>query len=251
MSRIYFSLLLTAFGLANGQVGINTATPDPSAILDLSQSSKAGGLKFPTVALQSTTDIITIPNPASGLMIFNTATAGTGLGAVTAGSIYKFNGTIWKKLSTKDETLNGNVPKVVAFGKKVSTTTTCNGINEGFFALEQISNPAILSSSGAFTAPQSGYYSFSVYSKQYMPANPNQAYNTAPFIFSVGLDAFTYKFRGSGYGDQGAATSGIVYLVQGQVTPPWQWTFGTGNICGSAGRIKEQSVIWEFIGGTL
>lgn len=250
MSRIYFSLSMVAFGLINGQVGINTATPDPSAILDLSQSSKPGGLKLPAVALQSTTDVTTISNPATGLMVFNIANSGTGLGVVTAGSIYKFNGTVWKKLSTKDETLSGNIPKVVAFGKK-TTETGCNGINTGNFALNQISNPAILTTSGAFTAPQSGYYSFSVYSKQYMPANPDQAYNTAPFIFSVGLEAFTYKYRGSGFSDQGAATSGIVYLVQGQVTPPWQWTFGTGNLCGSTGKIREQSVIWEFLGGTL
>ncbi|WP_312392715.1 hypothetical protein [Chryseobacterium sp.] len=250
MSKIYFSLLITAFGMVNGQVGINTASPDPSAILDLSQSSKAGGLKLPTVALQSTTDIITIPNPATGLMVFNTATAGAGLGTVTAGSIYKFNGTIWKKLSTKDETLTGNVPKVIAFGKK-TTETGCSGINVANFALDQISNPVLLSSAGAFTAPQTGYYSFSVYSKQYMQSNPDQAYNTAPFIFAVGLEAFTYKFRGTGFSDQGASTSGIVYLVQGQVTPPWQWTFGTGNICGATGKIKEQSVIWEFVGGTL
>lgn len=250
MNKIYFSLLITAFGLVSGQVGINTATPDPSAILDLSQSSKPGGLKLPAVALQSTTDVTTIPNPANGLMVFTTANAGTGINAITAGSIYKFNGTVWKKLSTKDETLTGNVPRVVAFGKK-TTVTGCNGINVANFALDQISNPSLLTSTGAFTAPQSGYYSFSVYSKQYMQANPDQAYNTAPFIFAAGLEAFTYKFRGSGLTDQGASTSGIVYLVQGQVTPPWQWTFGTGNICGANGRIKEQSVIWEFIGGTL
>ncbi|KXH79060.1 hypothetical protein [Chryseobacterium kwangjuense] len=250
MNRLYFSLLITTFGLVSGQIGINTATPDPSAILDLSQSYKPGGLKLPAVALQSAIDTTTIPNPATGLMVFTTANAGTGINAVTAGSIYKFNGTIWKKLSTKDETLTGNVPKVVAFGKK-TTVTGCNGVNTANFALDQISNAALLTSAGAFTAPQTGYYSFSVYSKQYMPANPDQAYNTAPFIFAVGLEAFTYKFRGSGFSDQGAATSGIIYLVQGQVTPPWQWTFGTGNTCGLTGRIKEQSVIWEFIGGTL
>ncbi|WP_449387087.1 hypothetical protein [Chryseobacterium lineare] len=59
----------------NGQIGIGTSSPDASAVLDITATNK--GLLIPRVALTSTTDQTTISNPATGLMIYNTATAGT------------------------------------------------------------------------------------------------------------------------------------------------------------------------------
>ncbi len=50
-------------------VGASTFTPNPSAILDISSSSK--GLLIPRVNLLSTTDVITIPNPANSLLVYN------------------------------------------------------------------------------------------------------------------------------------------------------------------------------------
>ncbi|QRR03269.1 hypothetical protein [Dyadobacter sandarakinus] len=51
-------------------VGINTKTPDPSAALDIAATDK--GVLVPRIALQSLVDATTIPNPANGLMIYNT-----------------------------------------------------------------------------------------------------------------------------------------------------------------------------------
>lgn len=53
----------------NAQVGVNTSSPDNSSILDITSVDK--GLLIPRVELQSTTDVITIPNPANSLMVFN------------------------------------------------------------------------------------------------------------------------------------------------------------------------------------
>jgi hypothetical protein len=62
-------LLLLSIAL-NAQVGINTAGPDASSILDISSFDK--GILIPRVELQSTTDIISIANPANSLLVFNT-----------------------------------------------------------------------------------------------------------------------------------------------------------------------------------
>nr|MCU0374439.1 hypothetical protein [Chitinophagaceae bacterium] len=68
-----FFLLCTALTLAilaHAQVGIGTNAPHPSAALDISFNSR--GLLLPRVALTSTTDNTTIPQPAVSLLVYNT-----------------------------------------------------------------------------------------------------------------------------------------------------------------------------------
>ena len=75
-----FSAWLLITGIAaNAQVKIGgtAGAPDASAILDISNITAATakkGFLAPQVALTSTTDVSTIPSPASSLMVFNTAT---------------------------------------------------------------------------------------------------------------------------------------------------------------------------------
>ena len=57
------------------QTGIGTTTPHASAKLDVSATNK--GFLPPRIALLSITDVATIASPATGLIIYNTATAGT------------------------------------------------------------------------------------------------------------------------------------------------------------------------------
>jgi len=59
---------------SNGQVGIGTATPDASAILDVSSTNK--GILGPRISLESITDAVTVPTPATGLLVYNTGIAG-------------------------------------------------------------------------------------------------------------------------------------------------------------------------------
>jgi len=54
-------------------VGIGTSTPDASSLLDLTSSNK--GFLPPRVALTNVTDAVTIPNPAKGIVAYNTNTA--------------------------------------------------------------------------------------------------------------------------------------------------------------------------------
>jgi hypothetical protein len=81
---------------AKSQVGIGTNTPHPSAQLELISTNK--GFLPTRIALTSLTDVTTIPSPANGLLIYNTATAGTSPNNVTPGYYY-FNGSKWIRLS--------------------------------------------------------------------------------------------------------------------------------------------------------
>ncbi|GAA5093283.1 hypothetical protein GCM10023210_23550 [Chryseobacterium ginsengisoli] len=100
---------------SNGSVGIGTNLPNASAILDvnvdgLSSGSKKGFLG-PKAALSSQTDQVTIPSPATGLLVYN---LGTG-GLVYNGYVF-WNGTEWRTFN------NGSLaPGTVG-------TITCNGI---------------------------------------------------------------------------------------------------------------------------
>lgn len=62
------AIFLSSFTLA--QIGVGTSTPDQSSILDLSSNSK--GFLPPRVPLASANDATTIPNPATGLVVYNT-----------------------------------------------------------------------------------------------------------------------------------------------------------------------------------
>jgi len=88
-------LLLCAVAVVNAQQGFGTNTPDASAVVDMTATNK--GVLIPRVALTGTTDAITIPSPATNLLVFNTATAGTSPNNVTPG-FYYWNSTAWVRL---------------------------------------------------------------------------------------------------------------------------------------------------------
>ena len=76
----------------NGSVGINTSTPDASAVLDIVSTNK--GILVPRIALNSNTDKTIINNPATGLLIFN-----TGLSTLTYVGYVYWNGSEWRSFN--------------------------------------------------------------------------------------------------------------------------------------------------------
>ena len=88
---------------ATAQTGIGTTTPNASAKLDVFSTTK--GFLPPRVALTSTSSFSPITGlsdassllTAAGLLIYNTATAGTAPNNVTPG-FYYWNGTSWIRL---------------------------------------------------------------------------------------------------------------------------------------------------------
>ena len=80
MKKIITLIIVTySFCVKAQNVGINGtgAVPNISAMLDVTATNK--GILIPRVALVSNTDAVTIPIPATGLMVFNT-TAGLACG---------------------------------------------------------------------------------------------------------------------------------------------------------------------------
>ncbi|MDW8135077.1 MAG: hypothetical protein RMJ66_08445, partial [Bacteroidia bacterium] len=76
-------------------VGIGTALPDPSARLHIEDNQR--GLLIPRLGLSARNVAAPVINPAIGLLVFNTATAGAGSNRVWPG-FYWWNGSEWVRL---------------------------------------------------------------------------------------------------------------------------------------------------------
>ena len=110
---VFFVFLISGIS-SFAQVGIGTTTPNASAKLQVDATDK--GFLPPRVSLTATNDLATIPSPATGLLIYNTATAGTSPNNVTPG-FYFYDGSKWQRLISQqpDATVN--------FDKTTPTTT--------------------------------------------------------------------------------------------------------------------------------
>jgi hypothetical protein len=106
---VLITVVMVRFSTAQS-VSINAtgAAPHASAMLDVTSTSK--GLLVPRVALTATNAAGPIASPATGLLVYNTATAGSAPNNVVPGYYY-WNGTWWVVFSTPATTgwsLTGN-----------------------------------------------------------------------------------------------------------------------------------------------
>jgi len=97
---IFASASLFTTGLSvQAQIGIGTNTPSTSARLEVSAANR--GFLPPRVNLKGTDDASqtppTIAAPATGLTVYNTATAGSGATAVSPG-LYFYDGVKWQRV---------------------------------------------------------------------------------------------------------------------------------------------------------
>ena len=98
MKKFKVLFLLISFG-AFGQTGIGTNTPNASAKLEVAATDK--GFLPPRVALTASnvfSPITGTSSAATGLLVYNTATAGTAPNNVVPGYYY-WNGTSWIQIS--------------------------------------------------------------------------------------------------------------------------------------------------------
>ena len=123
------------FGLSNAQVkiGENPTSINPSSILEIESANK--GFLMPRIALTATNSASPLASHVAGMVIYNTATAGTAPNAVVPG-IYYNDGTRWIASSntitsadtTDDAWVNNPTAGRVELGK---TSTGANRVTNG------------------------------------------------------------------------------------------------------------------------
>ncbi|WP_405378332.1 hypothetical protein [Nonlabens sp. Asnod3-A02] len=176
MQRIYFILFLflsyASISTLHAQVGINTNTPDESSILDITSLNK--GVLIPRISLTGPQDLTTITlkvgetKPATGLLIYNTATTGASLGRVSPG-FYYYEGTKWARLHDEGYRLEF---------KQTAEVLTENNPNT-FIALPGLDT-------GTITFPYAGIYKIS--GNGYYSAGPQTGNGDGVSIGSLALE---------------------------------------------------------------
>ncbi|NML70818.1 hypothetical protein HHL23_13580 [Chryseobacterium sp. RP-3-3] len=196
-------IAILAINLCYAQnVGINTSTPDPSAILELNADPPEGslitgkkGFLPPRVGLSGINDITTIPNPANGVLVFNTVTQGVDPNQVFANNFYYWNGTNWEGLaytSLVEEAVKPRVFYIESNGNQTFTSADMNiatGIpsdNLVTFTIPMINVKNIItfnSANSTFTANVTGLYEFSSF------------VNYNPMATTTGVPSNSYQKR--------------------------------------------------------
>lgn len=133
-------IVIIAFGLVflsgKAQTGIGTTSPSPSAKLEVASTNQ--GFLPPRIALTATNAASPVTSPAIGLLVYNTATAGTAPNNVAPG-YYFWNGTAWVailgNITTSSISGNGTTTTLTNFGAEVNTqsgtTYTLTALDNG------------------------------------------------------------------------------------------------------------------------
>jgi hypothetical protein len=100
MKKIALFLMIvagSAASFAQNNVGIGTTTPDASSALEVNATNQ--GVLVPRIALTATNVAAPVTAPATSLLVYNTATAGTNPNDVTPG-YYFWDGAQWVRLQS-------------------------------------------------------------------------------------------------------------------------------------------------------
>lgn len=117
---LFYCIYSINFTYAQINLGIGTQNIHPSAILQVESSNK--GVLFPRINLNSTTDTITIPKPAVGLLIYNTGEGGLDV----PGHVY-WTGEKWEKL-TLSTVVNPSISSLLCNRVEFNPSTFTEGI---------------------------------------------------------------------------------------------------------------------------
>lgn len=124
-------ILLFIYSGSYAQTGIGTTTPNASAKLEVASTTQ--GFLPPRVALTATnvfSPIVGTSSAATGLLVYNTASAGTAPNNVVPGYYY-WNGTIWVQISNGliiDNSKNAGFTLAAADNNKVFLITSASAI---------------------------------------------------------------------------------------------------------------------------
>lgn len=123
---VLFTIMLLSGGNASAQnIGINGTggNAHPSALLDIDAvATPSLGVLIPRIALGAINVAAPVSSPATSLLLYNTATAGTGTNAVSPG-FYYWGGTQWMRLVS----VNTGTSSSSSSGGGDSHCYTCDG----------------------------------------------------------------------------------------------------------------------------
>jgi hypothetical protein len=122
---VFFSVIFFLLAVsANSQnVGIGTSTPHASAALEVQSTSK--GMLVPRIALTAANVASPVSSPADALLVYNTATAGSGNDAVVPGFYY------WNAASSRWTAIAGSTTNSSSVG--FGTWGDCSMNNVGSY----------------------------------------------------------------------------------------------------------------------
>ena len=178
----FFALLYTGSGVF-AQVGVSASnsTPDPSAGLDVSFTNK--GLLPPRVALTAINSAIPVTAPAPGLLVYNTAVAGTPPYNVLTG-YYFWNGAKWIPVTAPQGTnvgdmlyWNGTQWVKVPVGSNGQFLTFTNGIPTWGQPLSYCGFSMIINHTAGTVAPVSKTVTYGTVSN--IPGEPTKCWITS------------------------------------------------------------------------
>ncbi|WP_316734941.1 hypothetical protein [Pedobacter aquatilis] len=195
---VYTLLLITIVynqNLKAQDTGIGTRTPHASTILEVNSSVKSGGVLVPKVNLKSADDVLTIPSPAIGLMVYNTNTAGVKPNHVEADHHYFWNGNSWKDIADINTIKKLLLPQVFFCQEPVEqelTNANLTAINNGSDVLVTFNNIYVLTNNGnnvtlnnnRFTINNSGEYEISGYIN-YNPHISNNSSSNTNLLYKI------------------------------------------------------------------
>ncbi|GGZ45800.1 PA14 domain-containing protein [Mesonia mobilis] len=246
---------------SSNSVGINTTNPSSSASLDLGTTNQ--GILINRVSLTSRTDTNTIAGTEpDGLIVYNTATAGTSPQNVTEG-FYYWDNSQWNRVALQANYGSTNYQKGVQYysydtdeltNPNVSTIEVNNVISKSGNYTGNLSSSAALttmnpsSDGNGYTIKISGTYVVNNAGTFNFTSNSDDG---ARIYVDGALVLSNWQVAGSG----GLNASGSVYLAKGkhdfefwyfEYNGPNNFTFSWGsNPDGNTGTINAQQFIIE------
>jgi hypothetical protein len=247
---ILFFLFVSSAAFA--QTGIGTTTPEASAKLDVSSSNK--GFLPPRVTLTSITDNTTIPNPANGLLVYNTGTNPN----LVAGYYY-WNGSNWATIATAT---GSGVSSSYVRGSRTSAQTT-GIITNGIIAFTQVDQStgqdiSLNTITGQITLAAGRTYRLQAQVPNFQTSNSDARpqfgwYNETTGAY-VGSSSSSYSGASTaGWGATGGLSDAVITTsVQTVVSFRIMQTFNTSQLGGSGDFLATGSYPWfniEVISG--
>jgi hypothetical protein len=250
MKKLLFFFLISVQLFA--QTGIGTTTPEASAKLDVTSSNK--GFLPPRVTLTSLTDNTTIPNPATGLLVYNT---GNNVGLVAG--YYYWNGSSWATISTAT---GSGVSASYVRGSRTTAQTAGLSTN-GLVAFTQVDQSAgqdisLNTSTGQITLAAGRTYRLQAQVPSFQTsasdARPQFGWYNETTGAYVGSSSAAYSGASTaGYGASGGLSDAVITTtVQTVVSYRILQTFNTNQLGGNGDFQTTGSYPWfniEVISG--